>query len=605
MNTLYTTRVVPVPVETLGPDRPSGTRVVRSPREDGREGGRDADSNDRRAKTRSTRRVATMSANETTANETTANETPAVDADGNPVMSKKAMKKAAAAAEKARVKAERAAALAAKMEAMASAPDPLAHRYGDAEMVQSKEKTGRTWTRADALDASFVNREVLIRGRIHNVRGKGKSAFIVLRQQTATVQVTMFVDDVHVSKGMVKWASALAKESVVDIKGLVVKPEVPVESCTQNEIEVVCREIFCVSRSDPELPFLMEDASRPDSAFDAEDCQFVRVLQDTRLNNRVLDLRTPTNNAIFKVQSGVGTLFREALLRRNFVEIHTPKLIAGASEGGAAVFKLDYMQLGPACLAQSPQLYKQMAIMGDLEGVFEVGPVFRAEDSNTHRHLCEFTGLDMEMNIKEHYDEVLDVLDELFVSMFDGLNERFAREIEVVNKQHPFEPLKYCRPTLRLTFEEGIKMLQEAGADVDPLEDIGTETERLLGKLVKEKYDTDFYMLTRYPLNARPFYTMPAADDPNYTNSFDIFIRGQEIISGAQRIHDPKLLAERAAACGIEIPTIQPYIDSFKYGAMPHGGCGVGLERVAMLFLDLNNIRKTSMFPRDPKRLAP
>ena len=164
-----------------------------------------------------------------------------------------------------------------------------------------------------------------------------------------------------------------------------------------------------------------------DSAFDAEDCQFVRVLQDTRLNNRVLDLRTPTNNAIFKVQSGVGTLFREALLRRNFVEIHTPKLIAGASEGGAAVFKLDYMQLGPACLAQSPQLYKQMAIMGDLEGVFEVGPVFRAEDSNTHRHLCEFTGLDMEMNIKEHYDEVLDVLDELFVSMFDGLNERFAK----------------------------------------------------------------------------------------------------------------------------------------------------------------------------------
>ena len=243
--------------------------------------------------------------------------------------------------------------------------------------------------------------------------------------------------------------------------------------------------------------------------------------------------------------------------------------------------------------------------MGDLEGVFEIGPVFRAEDSNTHRHLCEFTGLDMEMTIKEHYDEVLDVLDELFVSMFDGLNERFKREIGVVNEQHPFEPLQYCRPSLRLTFEEGVKMLQEAGEEVDPLGDIGTETERVLGRLVKEKYGTDFYMLTRYPLNARPFYTMPAPDDPNYTNSFDIFIRGQEIISGAQRIHDPKLLAERAQACGIEIPTIQPYIDSFKYGAMPHGGCGVGLERVAMLFLNLPNIRKTSMFPRDPKRLTP
>ena len=528
-----------------------------------------------------------------------------LDADGNPVMSKKAMKKAAAAAEKARLKEERAAALAAKMDALAAAPDPLSERYGDAELVQSQAITGRVWTRVDALDGKMLNQEVLLRGRIHNVRGKGKSAFIVLRQQTATVQVTLFVDDVTVSKQMVKWVSALTRESVVDIKGLVVVPEVPVESCTQNEIEIVCREIHCISRSDPELPFLIEDAARPDSAFEAEDTQYVRVLQDTRLNNRVLDLRTPANNAIFKIQSGVGTLFRESLLKRNFTEIHTPKLIAGASEGGAAVFKLDYMTLGPACLAQSPQLYKQMAIMGDLEGVFEIGPVFRAEDSNTHRHLCEFTGLDMEMTIKEHYSEVLDVLDDLFVTMFDGLNERFAREIETVNKQHPFEPLQYLRPSLRLEFAEGVKMLQEAGVEVDPLGDIGTETERILGRLVKEKYGTDFYMLTRYPLNARPFYTMPAADDPNYTNSFDIFIRGQEIISGAQRVHDAKLLAERAEACGIELPTIQSYLESFKYGANPHGGCGVGLERVAMLFLDLNNIRKTSMFPRDPKRLTP
>lgn len=528
-----------------------------------------------------------------------------VEGDGAP--SKKALKKAAAAAEKARLKAERAAALEEKMAALSAVEDPLADRYGDAELVQSQKKTGRTWTRVDELDGSLVEKEVLLRGRIHNVRGKGKGAFIVLRQQTATVQVVLFVDDVHVSKGMVKWVSTLPRESVVDVKGIVVKPEVAVESCTQKDVEISLREIHCISRSVPneQLPFLIEDAARPESAFDAEDSQFVRVLQDTRLDNRVIDLRTPANNAIFKIQSGVGTLFREALLRRKFVEIHTPKLIAGASEGGAAVFRLDYMKLGPACLAQSPQLYKQMAIMGDLEGVFEIGPVFRAEDSNTHRHLCEFTGLDFEMTIKEHYDEVLDVLDELFVSMFDGLNERFAREIGVVNEQYPFEPLQYLRPSLRLTFQEGVKMLQDAGVEVDPLGDIGTETERILGRLVKEKYGTDFYMLTRYPINARPFYTMPAADDPNYTNSFDIFIRGQEIISGAQRVHDAKLLAERAAACGIELPTIQSYIDSFKYGAMPHGGCGVGLERVAMLFLDLNNIRKTSMFPRDPRRITP
>lgn len=523
--------------------------------------------------------------------------------DGAP--SKKALKKAAAAAEKERLKAERAAAVAEKLASIVVEEDPLKHLYGDAPLVQSQPVTGRKWTRVDALNATKIGQEVLLRGRIHNVRGKGKSAFIVLRQQTSNVQITLFVDDVNVSKGMVKWVSALPKETVVDIKGLVVKPEVPVESCTQNDIEVVCREIFCISRSASDLPFNIEDASRPDTAFESEDTQYVRVLQDTRLNNRVIDLRTPANNAIFRIQSGVGALFREALLKRDFVEIHTPKLIGGASEGGSSVFTLDYMTLGKACLAQSPQLYKQMAIMGDLEGVFEIGPVFRAENSNTHRHLCEFTGLDMEMAIKEHYSEVLDVLDDLFVSMFDGLNARFAKELNVVNTQHPFEPLQYLKPSLRITFEEGVKMLQEAGIDIDPLADIGTETERILGGLVKKKFNTDFYMLTRYPKNARPFYTMPAPDDPNYTNSFDIFIRGEEIISGAQRIHDPEMLAKRAEECGIVLSTIQSYIDSFKFGATPHGGCGVGLERVAMLFMNLGNIRKTSMFPRDPKRLTP
>ena len=149
-------------------------------------------------------------------------------------------------------------------------------------------------------------------------------------------------------------------------------------------------------------------------------------------------------------------------------------------------------------------------------------------------------------------------------------------------------------------------MLQDAGVeDVDPLGDLSTPQERRLGELVKEKYDTDFYILHKYPADARPFYTMPDPSDPRYSNSFDIFIRGEEIISGAQRIHDVDLLTKRAMECGIEVPTIQAYLDAFKFGALPHGGCGVGLERVVMLFLGLGNIRKTSMFPRDPRRLAP
>jgi aspartyl/asparaginyl-tRNA synthetase len=168
---------------------------------------------------------------------------------------------------------------------------------------------------------------------------------------------------------------------------------------------MVATSIFCISRSEARLPFEIDDAARPEAMLDAEGSTYVRVGQDTRLNHRVIDLRTPANNAIFRVQSAVGELFREALRAQDFVEIHTPKLIGGASEGGASVFKLDYMGQ-PACLAQSPQLYKQMAIESDMERVFEIGPVFRAEDSNTHRHLCEFTGLDMEMAIKEHYFEV-------------------------------------------------------------------------------------------------------------------------------------------------------------------------------------------------------
>jgi aspartyl-tRNA synthetase len=521
-------------------------------------------------------------------------------------LSKKGAKKALAAAEKEAKKAAKQAEVAARELAQQGGPDPLADRYGDAPLIMSREITGKVWTHVKDVNAPLIGSVVTLRGRVHAVRGKGKSAFLVLRQQTTTVQCVFFVDEVNVSKGLVKWVSSLTKESVVDITGEVMAPEEPVASCTQQDVEIGnVVSIKCISRSVPVLPFQIEDAARSELDFEKEDTTFVRVGQDTRLNHRVIDLRTPANQAIFRVQSAVCELFRDALRQKDFIEIHTPKLIGGASEGGASVFKLDYMGQ-KACLAQSPQLYKQMAVESDFERVFEIGPVFRAEDSNTHRHLCEFTGLDMEMAIKEHYFEVLDVLDDLFIHMFDGLNERFSHELKVVAQQHPYEPLKYLRPTLRLEFPEGIKMLQDHGVEgVDPLGDLTTAHERILGDLVRQKYDTDFYILHKYPAGARPFYTMPDPTDADYSNSFDIFIRGEEIISGAQRIHDVDLLTKRAVECGIEIDTIQSYLEAFKYGALPHGGCGVGLERVVMLFLGLGNIRKTSMFPRDPKRLAP
>ncbi|GAB4822582.1 hypothetical protein N2152v2_009628 [Parachlorella kessleri] len=526
----------------------------------------------------------------------------------------KEAKKAAKAAEKAAKEAAKAARAAQRgqkqaVSTQADPDDPLKDHYGDVELVQSQLVTDRKWTEVLQLTPELKGQQVLVRARVHAVRGKGKSAFLVLRQQFSTVQAVLFVDDVNVSKGLVKYAAAIPRESIVDVEGVIDSPEQPVEACSQSLVELKVTAIHVVSRAGA-LPFEVVDAARSAEQLrkgqEAGE-QWVTVNQDTRLDNRTIDLRTPANQAIFRLQSAVtqaSELWREALLSEGFMEIHTPKLLSGASEGGAAVFRFDYMGR-PGCLAQSPQFYKQMAICADFGKVFEIGPVFRAENSYTHRHLCEFTGLDMEMAIHESYHEVLDVLDKLFVYMFEGLNSRCKQELAVVGEQYPFEPLKFLPKTLRLTFEEGIQMLQEAGFDADPLGDLTTELERSLGKLVKEKYNTEFYFLHRYPLAIRPFYTMPCKDDARYSNSFDIFIRGEEIISGAQRVHDPELLTERAKAWGIPLETIQSYIDAFKYGATPHGGCGVGLERVVMLFCGLDNIRKTSMFPRDPKRLTP
>ncbi|CAM8913396.1 unnamed protein product [Rhodiola kirilowii] len=526
-------------------------------------------------------------------------------------ISKSAAKKEAAKKEKERRKAEAVAAAAATagVNTMSVENDPLAANYGNVAFtdLQSKEVTGRKWSEIGSLNELLKGQMVLVRGRAQTIRAVGKKiAFVVVRERGATVQCVVTVKPDEVSLQMVKFVNALSRESHVDIEGFVSVPDVAIKGASQ-QVEIQVRKIYGVSRAVPNLPINIEDAARSEEeiqkALQAGE-QLVKVNQDTRLNYRVLDLRTPANQAIFRIEFEVADFFGQFLKKEGFVGIRTPKLIAGSSEGGAAVFRLDYKGT-PACLAQSPQLHKQMAINGDFGRVFEIGPVFRAEDSFTHRHLCEFTGLDVELEIKEHYFEVTDIVDRLFVSMFDHLNEKCSKELEAVRQQYPFENLKYSRKTLQLTFEEGIKMLQEDGLEVDPLGDLNTEAERRLGQLVFNKYGTEFFILHRYPLSVRPFYTMPCYDNKDYSNSFDVFIRGEEIISGAQRLHEPERLTERAKECGIDVSTIATYIDSFRYGAPPHGGFGVGLERVVMLFCALNNIRKTSLYPRDPQRIAP
>ncbi|KAH3699237.1 aspartate--tRNA ligase, cytoplasmic-like [Dreissena polymorpha] len=471
--------------------------------------------------------------------------------------------------------------------------------YGVMPLIQSKERLDRRVLALKELTPDLADKKVWVRARLQTSRSKGKQCFFVLRQQKWTVQAIVSVGET-VSKQMIKFVAGVNKESIIDVEGYVRTVPKKIESCTQQDVELHAEQVWIVSSASPRLPLLVEDASRPEGTDDS----LATVSQDTRLDNRVIDLRTTTNQAIFRLEAGVCKLFREILDDQGFVEIHTPKIISGASEGGANVFEVTYFKT-KAYLAQSPQLYKQMCISADFEKVYTIGGVFRAEDSNTHRHLTEFVGADIEMCFNYHYHEVIDVLDQLFVYIFKGLRDRYSEEITTVGRQYPAEPFKFLEPSLRLEYKEGVAMLREAGVEMGDDEDLSTPNEKLLGRLVRAKYDTDFFILDKFPLAVRPFYTMPDPFDKKWSNSYDFFMRGEEIMSGAQRIHDPEFLAERATHHKIDLKSIESYIDAFKYGAPPHAGGGIGLERVTMLYLGLNNIRKSSLFPRDPKRITP
>lgn len=281
-----------------------------------------------------------------------------------------------------------------------------------------------------------------------------------------------------VSKQMLKWAGSVVPESIVLVEGTITKAPKPIESATitvkDAEIKVSKMHVLCEVKLDGQLPFFVDDATRSEVEIQASQ-QTERPLPpialDTRLDNRVLELRTPTNQAIFRLTHGVCTLFREYLDARRFVEIHTPKLQGAATESGSSVFKVGYFK-GDAYLAQSPQLAKQMAIAADFERVYEIGPIFRAEDSNTHRHMTEFTGLDLEVAFEEHYHEVVDLMDGLFTHIFSELPCRFAKEIETVRRQYPCDEFLLPEKTVKLTYKDAIALLRENGSDIGDFDDM-------------------------------------------------------------------------------------------------------------------------------------
>lgn len=251
-----------------------------------------------------------------------------------------------------------------------------------------------------------------------------------------------------------------------------------------------------------------------------------------------------------------------------------------------------------------------MAIASDFGRVYEIGPVFRAENSNTHRHLTEYTGLDLEMTIEEDYTEMLDIVDGMFKSLWKTVYEKFGHMMPILEARFGHEKLVWLEETPRIKFVEGVKMLKEAGFTddegnpPDEDEDLSTKAEIRLGELVKEKYGTDYYILDKFPMSARPFYTMADPENEDYTNSFDIMLRGQEILSGGQRIHDAKALEHQMRMNSIHPESLDDYMEGFRLGTYPHAGAGIGLERVVMLLLNLGDVRWASLSPRDPKSLA-
>ena len=484
-------------------------------------------------------------------------------------------------------------------------------RYGELPLVQSTERGTDHRIKIDTLNEAMIGHEVCFRARLHVVRKmSAKLTFLVFRQQVDTIQGVLHDVPGQLSVLFINWAEHLRTGSILRVKGVVSKPDVPVKGATLHGLEIKIRELHLIVHREASVPFSVYEAELATGAEEVLEGRHSHIPDRTRLLNRILDLRTGTSQSIFRIQSGVQNLFRTTLDDKGFIEIHTPKLQGAGTESGASVFKVGYFGRD-AFLAQSPQLGKQMAIASDFERVYEIGAIFRAENSNTHRHLTEYTGLDLEMAIEEHYHEALDVIDETLKAIFAGVYRRYRKEIDIIKEQFPHEDLVWLDKTPVIPFSEAVQLLadsgwlDEDGNPPDPLEDLHTRDEIRLGQLMKEKYGTDYYVLDKFPRSVRPFYTMPSPTDDRYTNSFDIFVRGQEIISGGQRIHDAKLLEQNMKEQGVDPSTMEDYIEGFRWGAPPHAGAGVGLERIVMLILQLGNIRLASMFPRDPKSFPP
>ena len=414
---------------------------------------------------------------------------------------------------------------------------------------------------------------VRVGGFVENLRNKRWMAFIVLRDFSGKLQLTV---DKGAYPEVAQEVDKLTVESVVTAYGKLV--ENPAVKMGGRELIVEKLVVESVAEAMPMMA---------DSAIDA------------RLDYRWIDLRTEKNKLMIKAQTEMVKSFREFLLERNFVEIHTPKLIAAASESGADVFEVKYFDRS-AYLAQSPQFYKQMAMASGLERIFEVGPVFRAEKSFTSRHATEFTGFDLEFSYIDSYEDVMRIEEEMLTYSLRNIAEKYGEEIERLYGLKTIVPtLPFPRIKLRDLYDELEKRYGYTVPEEEKV-DLSTDAEKLSFRFTQEVYGHEFLFVTDFPKDKRAFYHMRKDGVPQ---GYDLIWRGTEITTGAQREHRYEILKQQAEEKGLG-EDVKFYMDFFRYGCPPHGGFGLGVDRMTMLLLDIG-IKEAEFIFRSPIRLNP
>lgn len=440
-------------------------------------------------------------------------------------------------------------------------------------MTGIKEK--ETLELTQLLNGNYEGKTIKINGAVHTIRDMGEVVFILLRKSEGLVQCVYEAGTVDFD------INDLKEESAVEAEGIV-----KTEERAPHGFEIRLLSLKVLSWPAAPLPIAVSKWK-------------LNTSLEAKLGMRSITLRNLRERAIFKIQEGIARGFRDFLHGQGFTEIRTPKIVAKGAEGGANIFRLEYFGK-KAELAQSPQFYKQ-ALVGVYDRVFEVAPVFRAEKHNTTRHLNEYTSMDFEMGYIDSFEDIMAMETAMLQYVMKLLETEYAGELELL---HVTLPGTAQIPAVR--FDRAKQLVSEKyGRRIKNPNDLEPEEEQLIGRYFKEEYDADFVFVTHYPSKKRPFYAMDDPADPKVTLSFDLLFRGLEITTGGQRIHNHQMLLDKMEARGMEPEAIQSYLSIFKYGMPPHGGLGIGLERLTMRLLNEQNVRETTLYPRDVNRLEP